>query len=97
MTSTKIEKKRRPKQKAQAVLSAEEQQALLAREKQIRERRAETQLELAKLFLQKEKPDIARRRLQELVSEFRESAAAGEAQTLLKKLSTQIETIKVSG
>lgn len=86
MTSEKIEKKPRSKKKAPAELTEEEQQALLKREQQIIERRAETQLDLAKLFLEKDKPEIARRRLKELVAEFGGSVAAAEAKKLLRKL-----------
>jgi hypothetical protein len=86
MTSTKSAKKVAPKKKAQPELTEAEQQELLEREKQTRERRAENQLELAKLFLAKEKADIARRRLKEVVAEFDGSAAATEAKRLIKKL-----------
>ena len=41
---------------------------------------------MAKLFLEKEKPDIALRRLKEIVAEYSGSAAAAEAKSLLKKL-----------
>jgi len=86
MTATKSAKKAGPKKKAQPELTEAEQQELLEREKQTRERRAENQLELAKLFLTKEKPDIARRRLKEIVAECSGTAAANEAKILMKKL-----------
>ena len=86
MTSTKSAKKVGPKKKAQPELTEAERRELLEREKLTRERRAENQLELAKLFLTKEKPDIARRRLKEIVAEYSGSAAAIEAKSLIKRL-----------
>lgn len=86
MTSTKSEKKIGTKKKLQPELTEEEKQELLERTNQIREQRAENQLELAKLFLDNEKPDIALRRLKEIVAEFSGSAAATKAKSLMKKL-----------
>ncbi len=86
MTSTKTEKPLRPKKKAQTELTAEEQRELQERANQIREHRAETQLDLAKLFLEKKKPDIAQRRLNEIMAEFSGTAAATEAKKLIKGL-----------
>lgn len=53
---------------------------------QKREKMAESNLEMAKMFLRNEKLDIARRRLRELVSEFDGSTAATEAKVLLKRM-----------
>lgn len=86
MTSTKSEKKIGTKKKSQPELTEEEKQELLERTNQIREQRAENELELAKLFLDNEKPDIALRRLKEIVAEFSGSAAATKARSLIKKL-----------
>jgi outer membrane protein assembly factor BamD (BamD/ComL family) len=52
----------------------------------MRERLAESQLDMAKLFMQREKPNIALRRLKEIVAEFSGLAAATEAKSLMKKL-----------
>ena len=49
------------------------------------EKLAESGLEMAKLFLQKGKRQIAKRRLREIVEKFDGSEAAKEAQALLKK------------
>jgi len=86
MTSTKSKKKSGSKKKSQPESTEEEQQELLERTNQIREQRAGNELELAKLFLENEKPDIALRRLKEIVAEYGGSAAATEAKSLMKKL-----------
>ena len=41
---------------------------------------------MAKLFIENEKPNIALRRLKEIVAEFSGSEAATEAKSLMKKL-----------
>ena len=86
MTATKSKKKSGSKKKSQPELTEEEQQELLERTNQIREQRAENELELAKLFLENEKPDIALRRLKEIVAEYSGSSAATKAKSLMKKL-----------
>ncbi|MDA1231487.1 MAG: hypothetical protein O2856_11985 [Planctomycetota bacterium] len=86
MTSTKSKKKIGSKKKSQPELTEEEKQELLEQTNQIRDQRAENALELAKLFLENEKPDIALRRLKEIVVEYSGSAAATEAKSLMKKL-----------
>lgn len=86
MTSTKTDKPSRSRKKAEPALSAEEQQKLLERAQQIREQRAETQLDLATLFVKHKKADVALRRLQEIVTEFGGTAAAKMAQAMIKKL-----------
>ncbi len=86
MTSTKSKKKSGSKKKSQPELTEGEKQKLLEQTNQIRDQRAENELELAKLFLENEKPDIALRRLKEIVVEYSGSAAATEAKSLMKKL-----------
>ena len=86
MTSTKSKKKIGSKKKSQPELTEEEKRKLLEQTNQIRDQRAENALELAKLFLENEKPDIALRRLKEIVVEYSGSAAATEAKSLMKKL-----------
>lgn len=86
MTSTKSKKKIGSKKKSQPELTEEEKQELLEQTNKIRDQRAENELELAKLFLENEKPDIALRRLKEIVAEYSGSAAATEAKSLMKKL-----------
>jgi len=86
MTSMKSQKKNGSKKKSQPELTEEEKQELLERTNQIREQRAENELELAKLFLENEKPDIALRRLKEIVAEYSGSAATTKARSLMKKL-----------
>lgn len=88
MTSTKTEKPLRPKKKAQPELTEDEQRELQERANHIREQRAETQLDLAKLFMEKKKPDIAQRRLTEIMAEFSGTAAAVEAKKLMKKITS---------
>lgn len=84
--STKSPKKSGSKKKPEPELTEEEKQELSERANQIREQQAENQLELAKLFLENEKPDIALRRLKEIVTEYSGSKAAKEAKSLMKKL-----------
>ena len=86
MTSTKSKKKSGSKKKSQPELTEEEKRKLLEQTNKIRDQRAENELELAKLFLEKEKPDIALRRLKEIVAGYSGSAAATEARSLMKKL-----------
>jgi outer membrane protein assembly factor BamD (BamD/ComL family) len=86
MTSTKSKKMIGPKKKLQPELTEEQKQNLLEQTNQIRDQRAENELELAKLFLENEKPDIALRRLKEIVAEYSGSAAATAAKSLMKKL-----------
>lgn len=86
MTSTRSKKKSGSKKKSQPELTEEEKQELLESANQIREQRAENELELAKLFLENEKPDIALRRLKEIVAEYSGSSAATKAKSLMKKL-----------
>jgi len=86
MTSVKSSKTSGSKKKPKPELTEEEKQEILERANQIREQQAENQLELAKLFLENEKPDIALRRLQEIVAEYSGSMAAKEAKSLIKKL-----------
>jgi len=74
------------KRSQKAELTEEEKQEILERANQIREQGAENQLELAKLFLENEKPVIALRRLKEIVAEYSGSMAATEAKSLMKKL-----------
>ena len=86
MTSVKSPKTSGSKKKSKPELTEEEKQEILERANQIREQGAENQLELAKLFLENEKPDIALRRLKEIVAEYSGSKAATEAKFLMKKL-----------
>ena len=86
MTTTKSKKKNGSTKKSQPELTEEEKRKLLEQTNQIRDQRAGNELELAKLFLEKEKPDIALRRLKEIVAEYSGSAAATEARSLMKKL-----------
>ncbi|WP_010587736.1 tetratricopeptide repeat protein [Schlesneria paludicola] len=67
-------------------LSVEQQKQLVDEAIERLDRLADSQLEMAKLFIEKGKPEIARRRLQEVVELYGKSDAAKEARTLLKKL-----------
>ena len=86
MTAIKSQKTSGSQKKSKPELTEEEKQEILERANQIREQGAENQLELAKLFLDNEKPDIALRRLKEIVAEYSGSKAATEAKFLMKKL-----------
>ena len=68
------------------VLSAEEQKKLVDDAIERLDRLAESQLEMAQLFLNRGKLEIARRRLEEVVELYGKSEAAKDAKKLLKKL-----------
>ena len=80
MTATKSVS---PKKNSQTQLTEDE---LMEQSNQMRERLAESQLDMAKLFIKNEKPKIALRRLKEIMAEFGGLAAATEAKSLMKKL-----------
>jgi TolA-binding protein len=86
MPATRSVKPKRSAKKSRPELSEADQQAFLERTSQLREQRAEIQLDLAKLFLVKKKRDVALRRLSEVVAEFSGTAAAKKAQALIKNL-----------
>ena len=67
-------------------MSDAEKQELLEQAIEKRHKLADSRLEMAKMFFEKGKPDIAEKRLQELVDEFAGSAAANEARLILAKL-----------
>lgn len=67
-------------------ISSEEQKKLVDDAIERLDRLAESELDMARLFLQKEKPEIARRRLQGIVERYGKSDAAKEASKLLKHL-----------
>ncbi len=50
------------------------------------EKLAESGIEMARLFIQNGKKAVAKRRLQQIVKEFGQAAAAKEAKSLLSKL-----------
>ena len=62
----------------------DEQRRLLDQAIEKREKLAESRLEMAKMFLEKGKLEIAIKRLQEIVDEF--DGAANEANAMLKRL-----------
>jgi hypothetical protein len=68
-----------------AELTEAENKELLEEAIQKREKLAESRLEMAKMFLQNGKPEIAIRRLREIVAEFDLSAAADMARAMLPK------------
>lgn len=67
-------------------LSAEELEKLLEQAVEKAEKLAESQLEMAHLFLSKGKADIARRRLQEILDRYPDCTAAEPARQLLAEL-----------
>lgn len=89
MTSVKSEKTVGPKKKAKPELTDDEKRQIQQQAEQVKERRAETQLDLARLFLEKEQPDIAMRRLKEIVADYDGTTAATEAKSLIRKIKTR--------
>ena len=83
MPSTKLAKPANSKSKSKSDPLSDEKQALLDQAIEKRERLADSRLEMAKMFLQKDKPEIALKRLKEIVDEFDGSAAAIEARKML--------------
>lgn len=69
-----------------AALSTEEQKQLVDEAIERMYRLAESEVELARLFIDRGKPDIARRRLQGVLELYAKSDAAQEAKKLLKGL-----------
>jgi TolA-binding protein len=75
-----------PKPEGKPDLTEEDHKALLEDAIQKQEKLAQSGLQIAKMFIEKGQVDVAERRLNEIVTEFSESAAAVEAKLLLKKL-----------
>lgn len=67
-------------------LTEEQKKALLEEAIEKRERLADSALEMAKLFTQSGKAEIAQRRLKAIIKEFEGSAAAMEATEMLQGL-----------
>ena len=86
MTSTKPVKAIESTVESKLKPSDAEKNELLEQAIQKRERLAESQLEMAKLFIRNGKPEIALRRLQQIMTEFGGSAAAKEAKMMMKTL-----------
>lgn len=68
------------------VLTPEEQKKLVDDAIERLDRLAESELEMAQLFINRGKIEIARRRLQELIDRYGKSEVATEAKKLLKNL-----------
>lgn len=75
-----------PNLESKPELTEAEKAELLEQAVQKREKLAESALDMAKMFIQRGKPEIARRRLQQIVDEFDGSAAVTEARTMLTGL-----------
>ena len=86
MTSMKSVQPLDPIKAAEPKPSEAEKNDLLEQAIQKRERLAESQLDMAKLFILNGKPEIALQRLKQITSEFGGSAAAKEAKAMMKKL-----------
>ena len=67
-------------------LTPEQQKQLVDDAIERLDRLAESEIEMARLFIDRGKPDIARRRLQEVMDLYGKSPAAKEAKKLLKGL-----------
>ena len=66
--------------------TVDEQKALLEEAIRKRDKLADSELEMARMFLEKGKLDIAKRRLREILDAYGESAAATEARKLMKRV-----------
>jgi Tfp pilus assembly protein FimV len=76
-----------PEEPSEPKLSAEEQRRLLDEAIERKEPLAQSELEIARMFLERGRKDIARRRLELILSECPRSQAAEEARRLLETLS----------
>lgn len=68
------------------ILSPEEQTAKLDQALERMDKLAESQLEMARLFIDRGKTEIARRRLQEILELYGKSEVAKEARKMLNRL-----------
>jgi TolA-binding protein len=76
-----------PQETAQIpALTPEQQKKLVDEAIERLDRLAESDLEMARLFVDRGKTDIGRRRLQEIIDRYGKSASAKDAQKLLKTL-----------
>lgn len=66
--------------------SPDQKRELVERAIETAEKLAESQLEMARLFVDRGKPEIARRRLTEVVDQFGRSEAAKQARKMLRQL-----------
>ncbi len=79
-------KKSKPAAAETTELTAEQQQLLQEQAAERVEKAAQCELELVRLFLMHEKHEIARRRLQTILSRFAKTQAAAEADRILQSL-----------
>jgi hypothetical protein len=68
-------------------LSESDRQALLEEALKRQEKLAESGLEMARMFVVRGKPEIARRRLEKLIADYPASTVAPDAEQLLAQLS----------
>jgi outer membrane protein assembly factor BamD (BamD/ComL family) len=76
----------RPKLESKSEITEAETKELLQHAIDKRETLADSELAMARMFLQNGRPAIAARRLREILNEFGNSAAAKEASAMLRKL-----------
>lgn len=67
-------------------LSESDRQALLEQALERQEKLAESGLEMARMFVESGKPEIARRRLEKLIAEYPVATVIPEAERLLAEL-----------
>lgn len=82
-----VKKKAKPEgeQKPKEALSEDAQRQIVDDAIERAEKLAESQLEMARLFISHRKMDVARRRLEDLIERYGRSDAAREARKLLKQ------------
>ncbi|MCC7423518.1 MAG: hypothetical protein IT428_24850 [Planctomycetaceae bacterium] len=83
-----VKKKAKPgvEQKPKEALSEDAQRQMVDEAIERAEKLAESQLEMARLFISHRKMDVARRRLEDLLERYGRSEAAQEARKLLKQI-----------
>ena len=75
-----------PRTNPQSELTDEQRQELLEQAIERKDRLAQSELEMARLFLANGKTEIVKRRLQTVVKQYGSSEAAAEARKMLRKL-----------
>lgn len=81
-----VKKKAKPEANEATALSEDEQKRLVDEAIEKSEKLAESQLDMAQLFISRGKTDVARRRLEDLIERYGRSDAAKEARLMLKRI-----------
>jgi FimV-like protein len=81
-----VKKKANPEATEKTALPEDEEKRLVDDAIEKSEKLAESQLDMAQLFISHGKADVARRRLEDLIERYGRSEAANEARKMLKRI-----------